>query len=121
GYAAAMGCVMVAVISVFLALFLVGRIRGGDDPPPPRAWADKDPVAAARLSAARAAVSALAEELNMPQENLIAPDAVRRVCWEPPAADEAAVADALASYGARPWQVEQVAPVLAAALAGQSA
>ncbi|MEU3614942.1 sugar ABC transporter permease [Streptomyces sp. NPDC006872] len=31
GYAAAMGCVMVAVISVFLALFLVGRIKGGDD------------------------------------------------------------------------------------------
>ncbi|CAM5511663.1 Transporter integral membrane protein OS=Streptomyces aurantiogriseus OX=66870 GN=GCM10010251_48610 PE=3 SV=1 [Streptomyces aurantiogriseus] len=30
GYAAAMGCVMVAVISVLLALFLVGRLRGGD-------------------------------------------------------------------------------------------
>ncbi len=53
-------------------------------PPPPRAWADKDPVAAARLSAARTAVTALAEELNLPQENLITPDTVRRVCWEPP-------------------------------------
>jgi len=31
GYAAAMGCVMVAVISVLLAVFLVGRLRGGDD------------------------------------------------------------------------------------------
>ncbi|XUL91952.1 carbohydrate ABC transporter permease [Streptomyces galilaeus] len=31
GYAAAMGCVMVAVISVLIAVFLVGRIRGGDD------------------------------------------------------------------------------------------
>ncbi|MER5505015.1 sugar ABC transporter permease [Streptomyces sp. NPDC002766] len=31
GYAAAMGCVMVAVISLLLALFLVGRLRGGDD------------------------------------------------------------------------------------------
>ncbi|MER5661982.1 carbohydrate ABC transporter permease [Streptomyces mirabilis] len=31
GYAAAMGCVMVAVISVLLAVFLVGRIRGGDE------------------------------------------------------------------------------------------
>jgi multiple sugar transport system permease protein len=29
GYAAAMGCVMVAVISVLLAVFLVGRIKGG--------------------------------------------------------------------------------------------
>ncbi|MEU3784012.1 ribonuclease D [Streptomyces sp900129855] len=91
-------------------------------PPPPRAWADKDPAAAARLSAARAAVSALAEELNMPQENLVAPDAVRRVCWEPPKAlDQETVAAALASYGARPWQVEQVTPVLVAGLAGQDA
>ncbi|MGI5136157.1 MULTISPECIES: HRDC domain-containing protein [unclassified Streptomyces] len=86
-------------------------------PPPPRAWADKDPVAAARLTAARAAISALAEQLNMPQENLISPDTVRRVCWEPPKpADAGSVAAALTGYGARPWQVEQVTPVLVAAL-----
>ncbi|TQJ90641.1 ribonuclease D [Streptomyces sp. SLBN-31] len=86
-------------------------------PPPPRAWADKDPVAAARLSAARAGVSALAERLNMPQENLISPDTVRRVCWEPPkAVDAETVAAALAGHGARAWQVEQVTPVLVAAL-----
>ncbi|MER5936334.1 ribonuclease D [Streptomyces sp. NPDC001928] len=86
-------------------------------PPPPRAWADKDPVAAARLSAARAAVSTLAEQLNMPQENLITPDTVRRVCWEPPkVVDAESVAQALAGYGARAWQVEQVTPVLVAAL-----
>ncbi|MEU6306761.1 ribonuclease D [Streptomyces sp. WAC 01325] len=86
-------------------------------PPPPRAWADKDPAAAARLSAARAAVSALAEQLNMPQENLITPDTVRRVCWEPPKEVSAeTVAEALAGHGARPWQVEQVTPVLVAAL-----
>ncbi|MFE0733384.1 HRDC domain-containing protein [Streptomyces sp. NPDC058855] len=87
-------------------------------PPPPRAWADKDPVAAARLSAARAAVSALAEELNLPQENLITPDTVRRVCWEPPVpATEESVAAALTGHGARPWQVGLVAPLLVTALA----
>ncbi|WP_345286204.1 ribonuclease D [Streptomyces gulbargensis] len=87
-------------------------------PPPPRAWADKDPVAAARLSAARAAVSALAEELNLPQENLITPDTVRRVCWEPPVpATEESVAAALTGHGARPWQVGLVAPLLVSALA----
>jgi ribonuclease D len=86
-------------------------------PPPPRAWADKDPAAAARLSAARAAVSALAEQLNMPQENLITPDTVRRVCWEPPKdVGPETVGAALSGYGARPWQVEQVTPVLVAAL-----
>jgi ribonuclease D len=87
-------------------------------PPPPRAWADKDPQAAARLSRARSAVSALAEELHMPQENLITPDTVRRVCWEPPqVASVENVAEALTAHGARAWQVEQVAPLLAAALA----
>ncbi|MFE7585319.1 HRDC domain-containing protein [Streptomyces gardneri] len=86
-------------------------------PPPPRAWADKDPVAAARLAAARTAVSALAEELNLPQENLITPDTVRRVCWEPPSpADADGVAAALAGHGARPWQVGLVTPLLVEAL-----
>ncbi|WP_105968704.1 ribonuclease D [Streptomyces geranii] len=90
-------------------------------PPPPRAWADKDPVAAARLSAARAAVSALAEGLNMPQENLITPDTVRRVCWEPPVVSDAeSVAAALEGFGARAWQVEQVTPVLVSALSAKA-
>ncbi|MEV7063180.1 ribonuclease D [Streptomyces collinus] len=91
-------------------------------PPPPRAWADKDPAAAARLSAARAGVSALAEQVGMPQENLITPDTVRRVCWEPPAVvDAESVASALAGHGARPWQVEQVTPVLVEALSAKEA
>ncbi|PLW71836.1 ribonuclease D, partial [Streptomyces sp. DJ] len=80
--------------------------------------ADKDPAAAARLSAARAAVTALAEELGMPQENLVSPDSVRRVCWEPPAdPTPQSVAQALTALGARPWQVEQVSALLAGALA----
>ncbi|MFR9757927.1 HRDC domain-containing protein [Streptomyces sp. TR06-5] len=86
-------------------------------PPPPRAWAERDPEAAARLAAARAAVTARAEELALPQENLITPDTVRRVCWEPPAeVSEAAVSDALRAHGAREWQIEQTAPLLAVAL-----
>ncbi|MGW0905510.1 HRDC domain-containing protein [Streptomyces sp. NPDC002853] len=86
-------------------------------PPPPRSWADRDPAAAARLSAARAAVSSLAEELNMPQENLITPDTVRRVCWEPPGqVDADSVAAALASHGARQWQITHVTPALVTAL-----
>lgn len=87
-------------------------------PPPPRSWADKDPAAAARLSAARAGVTALAERLNMPQENVVSPDTVRRICWEPPKViDAGSVETALAGYGARAWQVELVTPVLVAALA----
>ncbi|MCX5143617.1 MULTISPECIES: ribonuclease D [unclassified Streptomyces] len=90
-------------------------------PPPPRAWADKDPAAAARLSAARTAVSELAERLNMPQENLITPDTVRRVCWEPPKnLTPDTVENALAGYGARHWQIEQVGPILLRALASEA-
>ncbi|GAA1374051.1 HRDC domain-containing protein [Streptomyces beijiangensis] len=86
-------------------------------PPPPRAWADKDPAAAARLAAARTAVSALAEELNMPQENLMTPDTVRRVCWEPPRdRSEEKISAVLSGLGARRWQIEQVAPLLVTAL-----
>ncbi|QES47633.1 ribonuclease D [Streptomyces venezuelae] len=91
-------------------------------PPPPRSWADKDPAAAARLSAARTAVSALAEQLNLPQENLVAPDTVRRLCWEPPKQLTAAsVAEALTEYGARPWQIEQVTVPLVTALTAAAA
>ncbi|GHC55273.1 3'-5' exonuclease [Streptomyces flavofungini] len=87
-------------------------------PPPPRSWADRDPAAAARLAAARAAVSGLAERLNMPQENLITPDTVRRVCWEPPSdLTVDTVATALTAHGARAWQITQVAPALTTALA----
>src|SRR5690606_30418863 len=57
----------------------------GDGPPPTNRWADRDPAAAARLTAARTAVAALADEHRMPTENLLQPDAVRRLTWEPPA------------------------------------
>ncbi|GAA2449557.1 ribonuclease D [Streptomyces macrosporus] len=89
-------------------------------PPPPRSWADKDPAAAARLSAARAAVTGRAEELDLPQENLLSPDTVRRLCWEPPdEISESAVADALRAHGAREWQIEQTAALLTAALSAE--
>ncbi|OEU86152.1 3'-5' exonuclease [Streptomyces abyssalis] len=87
-------------------------------PPPPRSWADKDPAAAARLAAARAAVTARAEELSMPQENLLTPDTVRRLCWQPPRArTEPEVVSALRALGAREWQIEQTATLLTEALA----
>ncbi|BFV56858.1 ribonuclease D [Kitasatospora sp. CMC57] len=89
-----------------------------EGPPPPRAWAEKDPIAAARLSGARAAVSELAEQHSLPAENLITPDLVRRVSWEPPAVPDAgSVSAALRALGARQWQVDLVGPVIADAFA----
>jgi ribonuclease D len=83
----------------------------GDGPPPVARWADRDPAAAERLAAARAQVAALSAEWNIPAENLLQPDLLRRVCWSPPA--DADVAAALREGGAREWQVGLVAPLLA--------
>jgi ribonuclease D len=62
-------------------------------------------------------VTAIAEGSKLPIENLISPDAVRRLSWDPPQpADEQTVARALAGYGARPWQIELTAGPIAQAL-----
>ncbi len=87
-----------------------------DGPPTPRAWAERDPVAAERLTFARDAITSLSDELDIPAENLVSPDTVRRVMWTPPSADAAAVAERLTSYGARAWQVELVTPLLVDAI-----
>ena len=87
-----------------------------DAPPPPRAWPDRDPAAAARLAAARTVVTDLARAYHLPVENLLQPDLLRRLCWTPPADIEpAAIAEVLVAGGARPWQVELVAGPVSAA------
>ncbi|HVA60452.1 MAG TPA: HRDC domain-containing protein [Mycobacteriales bacterium] len=88
-----------------------------DGPPPTSRWAEKDPAAAARLTRARAAVAALAAEHRMPAENLLAPDLVRRLAWEPPGLHtEDAVGAVLRAGRARDWQVRLTAAALAAVL-----
>ncbi len=88
-----------------------------DGPPPARAWAEKDPEAAARLARAREAVAAVASVAGIPVENVVSPDAVRRLVWQPPeVVDAASVADALRSRGVRDWQIGMTADVLVAAL-----
>jgi ribonuclease D len=71
-------------------------------------------VADRRLKAARPAVAAVAEALHLPTENLLTPDTLRRVAWEPPADPTAdTVGAALAALGARPWQIEATAAAIA--------
>jgi ribonuclease D len=90
------------------------NMRGtGDGVPAPRLWADKNPDADRRLKLARAAVTARSEELEIPVENVLTPDTLRRLAWSPPAQlDGAAIGAALAELGARPWQVEQLAELI---------
>ncbi len=93
------------------------RGPGVPGPPPPRAWADRDPDAWARLSAAKEVVLGLSKAHDVPAENLLQPDLLRRVCWTPPEPASAdSIAQSLRDMGARPWQVELIAPGLADAL-----
>lgn len=89
------------------------RATGGDSLPPPRAWPDRNPEADARLKAGRPAVEQRAEELRMPTENLLTPELLRRVAWDPPdPLTAASLGDSLLALGARPWQIAQTAQVI---------
>ena len=62
-------------------------------------------------------VTAIAEESRLPAENLLSPDTLRRLSWDPPRpSDPDSVAEVLAGHGARPWQIELAAGPLAGAL-----
>lgn len=92
-----------------------------DTLPPIKLWRDRFPEKFAPLSHARAGIDIIATAHHIPVENLISPEIIRRVCWQPPAAstqtyDELSVRSAMSALGARPWQIELVAPTLAHAL-----
>ena len=88
----------------------------GDGMPPIKQWRDKFPERYAPLTHAREFVNLRAQELNMPAENLITPEFVRRLCWDQTRAELPAVVEKLTKLGARSWQIEQVAPLLTEAL-----
>ena len=92
-----------------------------DTLPPIKLWRDKFPEKFAPLSHARASIELIAQENQIPVENLITPEHVRRVCWKPPIGATSTlsvseVENALTELGARQWQIDLVAPALAAAL-----
>jgi ribonuclease D len=90
-------------------------------PPPASRWARRKPEAAARLEAARTALAEVAQRVSVPTENLVTPEAVRRLCWDWQAPADGDTAAAVETYlreaEVRPWQRELVVPVLAEALA----
>ncbi len=100
---------------------LPARVPRQAGPPQPRAWADKDPIAARRLSITREAIGALSEEQGVPVENLMTPDHLRRALWNPPESRDPVVLMAelrtqLLDFGARSWQIDLVSPVLVAGI-----
>ncbi len=85
-----------------------------DAMPPIKIWRERFPERYAPLSHARFNLQLRADELSIPLENMISPELVRRICWQPPADND--VAQALLAMGARNWQTELAAPILQAAL-----
>lgn len=84
-----------------------------EGPPPPRIWSEKNPVAWARLSAAKEELNRLSEETSIPAENLLTPDFLRRLCWDPPEdVSPTGIRQALLDRGARVWQVDIVSSSL---------
>ena len=81
-----------------------------------RIWPSRFPEADARLKATRPVLAEIAEANNLPAENLLTPDFLRQICFEPPALDAEAISTALLSLGARPWQTQLVSGPLTEAL-----
>jgi len=84
--------------------------RNEDHIPNHRSWEKRFPEAHSRLSTCRPLLVEKAQELSMPVENLLTPDILRRLCFEP----EAEFAAQLRALGAREWQIEICAPLIVA-------
>ena len=86
--------------------------------PPIKLWRERFPEKFIPLSHARHLLALAAEENHMPLENLLTPEFMRRICWNygGELAGEGNISNDLAQMGARPWQIEVTAPLLAQAL-----
>ena len=90
------------------------QLRANSDALPPiKLWRERFPERYAPLTHARAKLDERARELEIPLENLISPEAVRRICWNRPVG---AVSMTLEGLGVRAWQIEIATPILEAAL-----
>lgn len=72
-----------------------------------RTWANRFPEAEARLKIAKTVMQELSTKHLLPVENLLTPDFLRQLCFQPPTEiTTITVAEFLTNLGARAWQVE---------------
>jgi ribonuclease D len=84
----------------------------GNGIPNHRNWEKRFPEAHIRLNVVRPLLAELAAEHQVPIENLLTPDYLRRVMFEPPQDLRLALED----LGARSWQIELCVPIIEAGL-----
>jgi len=84
-----------------------------------RNWPQKFPAAHARLLASKELLGKISLEQEIPQENILSPDALRAICFEPPELTTASVSSFLEKNYVRQWQIELVAAGLVETLATQ--
>lgn len=95
-----------------------------DSLPPIKLWKSKFPLAHARLTHARFGLNEVATSLSMPVENLLTPELARKICFDQGAEQDYKNPDRLINdvetqlrlNGAREWQIEKCAAVIANAL-----
>ncbi|MEN9955395.1 MAG: hypothetical protein RLY34_202 [Actinomycetota bacterium] len=81
-----------------------------------RTWANRFPEAEARHKIAKPVMAELSTKHLLPVENLLTPDFLRQLCFQPPKeVTTTSVAEFLSNLGAREWQIELTAAALAEA------
>ena len=84
--------------------------------PSQRHWNEEYPQVMAFFTAARGALEAAAEELNVPLECIISMNSLRNIAWEcvevHGVCHAEIIAGVLESYDARPWQIDLIIGVL---------
>jgi ribonuclease D len=95
-----------------------------DSLPPVKIWKAKFPIAYAHISHAKAKLNEIALELNLPLENLMGPELVRKICFDQASEQIHKMSEALLARvetqlrlnGAREWQIEKCSRSLAKSL-----
>jgi len=77
-----------------------------------RIWPTRFPEADKRLKFVRPLIAELAEKVGVPVENLLTPDYLRTLCFEPPVLELEPIESALKGLGARNWQVQLTAQLI---------
>jgi ribonuclease D len=90
-----------------------------DGIPNHRIWAQKHPLADARLQVLKEIMTRLSTEHVLPTENILTPDYMRQLAWNLEITSVEDIVGFLSACGARPWQLDLVCEEFSAGLIDQ--